>query len=202
MNRILNLIILSTGICISVSCQNQSASKETAADQASTSAGTESDQAKATSMDRNEPSGNDYPESNLIPISLLEERFEKMPPVSFGANNDTVALVRLQYDRQSKPSLQLSVERVPDAGRLGRMLQTWSYHPDFKESFPAGDEAALVFTRERASHYYTVVFRVNNYFASIVSDIDAGSAADNGILFSDTALKQLAIDWADHLKKL
>lgn len=187
------LLIIMITISI-VACNNESKSEPGS----TASTGVESSSEK----DQDKPKQTTVEDNSLIPYKMVAERLNKEARGFYGVNTDSVALLRFEFDRKSVPSLQLQVEPQRDPARLERMMQAWIYNPDLLEEFDAGDQALLLHTKSKPNSYYTLIFRVNQHFCSIVSTHLSDASPEEGLLYNKEALKQFARDWALHLSKL
>lgn len=135
-----------------------------------------------------------------LPLTLVQELDNTVIAVGHVVSSENSCMAEFRAAGNADTKLYMTIETETDEARLKRRIDAFRYQPGLVEEFAAGNGAVLVRTTSKHTDIIDVVFSTGMYFCVITTQMPAGAAPEKAVLFSYPQVKQLALNWAAHLK--
>ncbi len=135
-----------------------------------------------------------------LPLTLVQELDNTVIAVGHVVSSENSCMAEFRAAGNADAKLYMTIETETDEARLKRRIDAFRYQPGLVEEFAAGNGAVLVRTTSKHTDIIDVVFSTGMYFCVITTQMPAGTMPEKAVLFSYPQAKQLALNWAVHLK--
>lgn len=138
--------------------------------------------------------------NKILPLSLVSDIDNTVVSAGHVVSSESSCMAEFTAANNSDAKLYMTIETENDEARMKRRLDAFRYQPGLVEEFEAGEGAILIRTTSKHTDIMDVVFSSGKYFCVITTQIPADTDPENGVLFSYSEVKELAVNWGNHLK--